>query len=207
MIGSCKTLVLYTFVKTWFKLRDYLFFLGNDQVLLTEKQSADNYYYSAKSSGTRETTFKLAVEKFKLFTNAIFSMVKVIFSTILVIPTYILPHLVPSHIANLMSIAEATTTNQEEENEVTTVLKKSTYFLHDIYNWNGNSNGNSNGTRIPPSNQNSDEYEFHGEMVEEISYVRKILRNIVDIFVWTRKSVSRILSRSTRVALTAPKTR
>ena len=31
MIGSCKTLVLYTFVKTWFKLRDYLFFPGNDQ--------------------------------------------------------------------------------------------------------------------------------------------------------------------------------
>merc|ERR1712203_736099 len=98
------------------------------------------------SSGTRVTTFKLAVEKFNLFTNAIFSMVRVIFSTILVIPTYILPHLVPSHIANLMSIAEATTTNQEEENEVTTVLKNSTYFLHDIYNWN---NGNSNGTKIP----------------------------------------------------------
>ena len=114
MIGSCKTLVLYTFAKTWFKLRDYLFFPGNDQVLLTEKQSAD-YYNSAKSSGTRVTTFKLAVEKFKLFTNAIFSMVRVIFSTILVIPTYILPHLVPSHIANLMSIAEATTTNQGKQ--------------------------------------------------------------------------------------------
>ena len=121
MIGSCKTLVLYTFVKTWFKLRDYLFFPGNDQVLLTEKQSAD-YYYSAKSSGTRET-FKLAVEKSKLFTNAIFSMVKVIFSTILVIPTYILPHLVPSHIANLMSIAEATTTTNQG---------KQTNFLHDF---------------------------------------------------------------------------
>ena len=31
MIGSCKTLVLYTFVKTWFKLRDYLFFPLNYQ--------------------------------------------------------------------------------------------------------------------------------------------------------------------------------
>ena len=91
------------------------------QVLLTEKQSAD-YYNSAKSSGrTRVTTFKLAVEKSKLFTNAIFSMVRVIFSTILVIPTYILPHLVPSHIANLMSIAEATTTNQGKQT-----------FLHDF---------------------------------------------------------------------------
>ena len=91
------------------------------QVLLTEKQSAD-YYSSAKSSGrTRVTTFKLAVEKSKLFTNAIFSMVRVIFSTILVIPTYILPHLVPSHIANLMSIAEATITNQGKQS-----------FLHDF---------------------------------------------------------------------------
>ena len=93
---------------------------------------------------------------------------------------------------------------ETEEGEEVTVLKKSTYFLHDIYNWNGSSNGSSN--NIPPSNQNSDENE-HGETVEEeITYVKKILRDIVEVFVWTRKSVSRILSRSTRVALTAPKT-
>ena len=88
-------------------------------------------------------------------------------------------------------------------------MKKSTYFLHDIYNWR---NGNSNGTKIPTtaSDQRSSETsekEENGEIIEEeISYIKKYIRNVVEIFVWSKKSISRILSRSTRVALSAPKT-
>ena len=51
MIGSCKTLVLYTFVKTWFKLRDYLFFPGSDQGVfhqivspISNSESTDFFY-------------------------------------------------------------------------------------------------------------------------------------------------------------------
>ena len=88
-------------------------------------------------------------------------------------------------------------------------MKKSTYFLHDIYNWR---NGNSNGTKIPTtaSDQRSSETsekEENGEIIEEeISYIKKYIRNVVEIFFWSKKSISRILSRSTRVALSAPKT-
>ena len=97
---------------------------------------------------------------------------------------------------------------EEEENEVTTVLKHSTYFLHDIYNWR---NGNSNGTKIPTttSDQSSEtsEKEENGEIIEEeIFYIKKLIRNIVEIFIWTKRSISRVLKRSTRVALSAPKT-
>ena len=88
-------------------------------------------------------------------------------------------------------------------------MKKSTYFLHDIYNW---SNGNSNGTKIPTtaSDQSGEtsEKEENGEIIqeEEISYIKKYIRTIVEIFIWTKRSISRILKRSTRVALSAPKT-
>ena len=108
-----------------------------------------------------------------------------------------------------MLLTQILITFPEEENEVTTVLKKSTYFLHDIYNWN---NGNSNGTKIPTTatDQSSEtsEKEENGEIIEEeeIFYIKKLIRNIVEIFVWTKKSISRILKRSTRVALSAPKT-
>ena len=109
MIVSCKTLVLHTFAKSLSIFREF-FTRKRKVVLLTEdeKQLAS----SADSNKKVVTTImQKLVEKSKLsvsyLTTKIFSIVKAIFNSIWDLYAYILPRLVPSHIANLVSIAEA----------------------------------------------------------------------------------------------------
>ena len=200
MLVSCKTLVLYTFAKI-LELRDYFTSNGNGKMLLTEEQSADK----SNNSLLKIVVAKTQKQVEKLYVSTIFTSVKEILMSVLLLPVYILPHLIPSHIANLMSIAEATIKDEDLETEEVTILKKATYFMHDIYNLNGKTSNGS--TKISDENcQENGMPEDHGEISEEITYVKRLIRNFVEIFVWTRKTVSRFFSRSTRVALSAPKT-
>ena len=109
MMVSCKTLVLHTYAKSLSKFRQF-FTRKRKVVLLTEE---DKQFESADFSSSNEkvvpTEMQKLVEKSKLafLTTTIFSTVKAIFNSVWEFYAYILPQLVPSHIANLVSIAEA----------------------------------------------------------------------------------------------------
>ena len=82
-------------------------------MLLTEEEEEKQFESADFSNSSNEkvvpTEMQKLVAKSKLafLTTTIFSTVKAIFNSIWDLYAYILPRLVPSHIANLVSIAEA----------------------------------------------------------------------------------------------------
>ena len=113
MIVSCKTLVLHTFAKSFSKFREFFTPLRKRKVVLLteEKQLELSDYNKSSEKVVSVTVMQKLVEKSKLsvssLTTKIFSTLNAIFNSIWDFYAYILPRLVPSHIANLMSIAEA----------------------------------------------------------------------------------------------------
>lgn len=107
----------------------------------------------------------------------------------------ILPLLVPSHIANLQSVAESDHYFDDfsDDEEEVTYIKRSTYYLHDIYNWTGAAKNNNNGDLAKDA------------AVADV-LTNRIVGNVLNIFLEATRATSRLLSRSTKFALSGPKT-
>ena len=187
---SVKSLVLYTFA-TLFK-----------------------HAFSVKSSWH-------AINESAVFSTALSFLKWSLRFIIIEVPTNILPLFIPSHVANLASVAEAFEKSHPEtdSDEEVQVIKKKTYFLHDIYNWTTKKTSSQGEKRANISNnayngqtEHDEKSDVNNVVVEEVFFIKKIIWNILDIYIWTTKSalksaslISRFLSRTTKVALNAPK--
>jgi hypothetical protein len=163
-------------------------------------------------------------------------------NAILVLPVALLPLLVPSVVTNLASEVEAEDKAQDklqfddrniiedQDEEIITVIKRVTRYFHDIYIWTSkkaskplqklNSEVISQRRRRQEANtpqQVVNLVEISVDVDEEITFVRRIIRQFHEIYNWTQRKVARtasggifiaskLCSRSTRAALTLPNT-